>query len=124
MARSIAPPRSMRVARLTVRLPTRMINDIQADMSDNGYSPRNQSRWIEEALVGLLESEYYPELVAEDFIAHGRNKPVRITLNGETAHEIEKAIERIEHEEKLVDVQSKLVRTAIRSRLVAAGRGI
>lgn len=118
MPKAFAPPRSTQTTRRTVRVPVRMIDDLRANMAANKYPQRQQSRWIEEAILALVDTEFFPELVAEDFVAPGANKPLRISLNGVTDDRLETAIKRCEEEAQIVDVQSKLIRTAIRNRLL------
>ena len=123
MAKILSAPRSMQSARLTVRVPIGMIEDMRTDMARNKYSSRKQSRWVEEAVESFLETKSFPELIAEDFIAPGNNKPIRISLNGEMADEIEKATKLASDQENITDTKSKLVRAAIRQRLLASGLG-
>lgn len=118
MAKAFAPPRSTQTARRTVRVPVRMIEDLRTHMQSNHYPTRKQSRWIEEAIIQLLDAEFFPELVAEDFVAPGTNRPIRVSLNGRTEDRLVAGIKRVETEENVSDVQSKLIRTAIRHRLL------
>ena len=107
--------------RLTVRLPEKMLSDIQIAMTQAGYTPRQRSKWIGESIRELCRVDYFPELVAEDYIGPGHNTPVRITVDGNIYRDMQPAIERSEKEESLVEVQSKFVRTAIHQRLIREG---
>lgn len=124
MAKALSPPPSMDTTRVTVRVPVSMKNDIQIDMQASGYGRRQQSLWIEEAIKTLYQLDGFPELVVEDFIAHGTNTPIRISMNRDTERAMNQAIRRVELEEQIEDVRSKFVRTAIRHRLIASGHGI
>ena len=118
-AKALAAPGPVVGSRLTVRLPIDMIDEVKRDMEKHEYGRRQQSRWISEAIDRLLTMDYFPELVAEDYIADGRNKPVRISVPGTTSAGIDRAVPRVRRELKTEEVISKLVRTAIIQRLIA-----
>jgi hypothetical protein len=98
-----------------------MRNDIHGAMKREGYTARQRSKWIGEAIGQLCRVDYFPELIAEDYIGPGRNTPIRITVEGDIVKEMLVAIERAKNEESLTEVQSKLVRTAIHQRLIREG---
>lgn len=120
MAKALKAPGTVVGSRLTVRLPHRMIDEVKTDMAENSYGPRQQSKWISEAIDGLVDIEYYPVLIAEDYIAEGQNRPVRISVPGSTYAKLQRAIRRVKREQKIDDVLSKLIRTAIIQRLIVA----
>ena len=118
MRKTLKAPPAVIGSKVTVRLPTGMIHDLKKDMALSGYEERAQSRWIAEAIEQLTEMPGYEELVAEDFIAEGRNKSMKVSLPGPTTTTFKRALKTVRAALNKTDVQSMVVRTAVLQRLI------
>jgi hypothetical protein len=119
LRRRIKPPaQSAGKNRITLCLPEAMLDSIHTAMGAEGVSRKRRSRWIEKSVQQLFEMTGYDELILEEFIEHGHNKMIPVSLSVPVKDQVDKIVGKLSQEaEKPVD-RSSLLRTAISQYLV------
>lgn len=106
------------MSRTTVLLPLALFQRLNETLSQSGYGPREGSRWICEAIIGMVQSD--PILadvgVGEDLEAFGKLKAINLTDAARSALTSATEIVR-RHDPAQEGVRSAIIRAAIRHRL-------
>lgn len=110
--------------RISLRLPEKQLSLILQSMKKNGYGSKERSKWIEEAISGLLELAEYWDLVAENFTESGGSVSIPITLEGDIYLGLEESIDTCKRENIQRVDKSAVVRAAITQRLITEGGGV
>ena len=109
----------MKKRRICVILPTNAIKEIRERMLTEGYSLREKSKWISEAIKDFLQTKEYHALVKMADLVNDLEKTETIYVTPQLEEQLESGI--IEVRKKypsLEGVKSLIVRASIVRRLV------
>src|SRR5665648_1140618 len=70
--------------RISVRVPTGMLSDIDNVLKQRNMTYRKRSEWISSALVDMLNKPNFIQYIQEEWLSPGNNEMIQITLE-ETA---------------------------------------
>ena len=104
---------------VSIRVPTRMLEEISKLLDKSGYNRKQRSLWVREALVSLLSRPDYANLVAEEFITPGTTQQIPLSFTRKQLDAAEEAIVNVASEEGVKTDRSAIVRTAIIQRILA-----
>lgn len=125
MVKLKAPVKTVSKVRTSVRVPTGMINRITGDMQKSGFNKKQQSKWINIALLELLDMPNYTDLIAEEFISAGTTISLNISIPSETEKKVQEAITAVSSSEKMAKDKSAVIRVAIIQKLLRSeGRSL
>tara|TARA_R110000868_G_scaffold266583_1_gene525864 strand:- start:73393 stop:73731 length:339 start_codon:yes stop_codon:yes gene_type:complete len=100
-------------------LPKSLKEEFFESMIRSKYTLREKSKWIAEAIEGLLQISHYPELVSYNDVMRGFDANETIVIDYALKLKLEKAILTIRKEFPTLDgVKSGIVRTAIMQRIL------
>lgn len=86
---------------------------------EDGYGLRGKSRWVCEAVEGLLQLEHFPELVEYADEMDNLNQMVSLRLTEALMDEVEEAVIKVRAQyPSLEGVKSKIIRAGILQRLI------
>lgn len=117
MAKFSLPPNKL--VRSSIRLPVKMLVDIDRAMQDSCFNRKQRSKWISSATEQLLLRTDAPNLIAEEFISPGSCGSIPITFEFELSQKIDNVIKRVWDEESHIADRSSVIRTAITQKLMA-----
>lgn len=105
--------------KLTFVVPENLQNDMRKKIIEVGYSMRDKSRWISEAIQDLLMLDNYADLVFYGDELKGFQKVETIVISRDLRVLLENAILTIRRiYPTLEGVQSRIIRTSILQRLL------
>lgn len=105
--------------RLTYFLPNQLHGEMLEQLQKEGYSSREKSRWICEAVENLLTLENYIDLVSYSDDMEGLSKKDTLTLPEILKGKLSKSSIIIKTKYPSMDgVQSRIIRTAILQRIL------
>lgn len=113
----------MKKKRISVILSDNAIKEIHANMLDEGYSLREKSKWVSEAIDDFLQLKDYQPLVemAELVNDYAKNEIIYITPDIED--KLDEAIVKVRTQYPVLEgVKSLIVRASIVRRLVISGK--
>jgi len=100
-------------------LPSTLQHDLKKSIVDAGYSLKQKSRWISEAIQSLLEIKTLPELIKINDVMSGFEKFESAIIDKTLKTQIDAAVVAVRKVyPQLEGVQSKIVRTAIVQRII------
>lgn len=100
-------------------LPSNLQGDLKEKVINDGYSIKDKSRWVTEAINALLEIQGYPDLVKINDEMRGFERLESITVSKELKKQLDDAIVNVRKVYPEINgVQSRIVRTAIVQRLL------
>lgn len=106
--------------RVTLRLSKDLATRMRNAMAEDDYGVRDKAKWVSEAIISLLESDDYYELVdLEENTGVKNDNPEGFYLTRDLKTRLDKAIiicrTNLPH---LGNIQSAIIRTAIKQRLL------
>jgi len=105
--------------RISVILPTNAIKEIRERMLKEGYSLREKSKWISEAIEDFLQLKEYHSLVEMAELVDDLAKTETIYISEELEDQLEEAIIEVRKKHLALEgVKSLVVRASIVRRLV------
>jgi len=105
--------------KVTFVLPEALQHDVKQQLVKEGYSLKDKSRWISEAIESLFSIENYHHLVKLNDQMRGFEKPESVVIEESLKQRINEAILTIRRQyPELEGVQSRIMRTAIVQRLL------
>ena len=109
--------------RISVILPTNAIKEIHARMLDDGYSLREKSKWISEAIEDFVKLKEYQSLVEMAELVDDLAKTETIYITADIEEKLEEAILKVRTQYPTLEgVKSLIVRASIIRRLVLLGK--
>ena len=109
--------------RISVILPSSVIKEIHARMSDENYSLREKSKWISEAIEDFLQLKEYHALVEMAELLNDFAKTETVYITPELEEKIDEAIIKVRTQYPALEgVKSLIVRASIIRRLVILGK--
>ena len=109
----------MKKKRLSVILPANAVKEIHARMFEEGYSLREKSKWISEAIEDFLQLKEYQTLVEMAELVDDLVKQEIIYITFEIEEKMDEAIIKVRTQYPTVEgVKSLIVRASIVRRLV------
>lgn len=113
----------MKKKRISVILPNNAVKEIHARMLDEGYSLREKSKWISEAIEDFLKLKEYQSLVEMAELVDDLSKTETVYITSEIEEKLEEAIVKVRKEYLTLEgVKSLIVRASIVRRLVLLGK--
>lgn len=113
----------MKKKRLSVILSDNAVKEIHASMLEEGYSLREKSKWISEAIEDFLTLKDYQSLVVMAELVDDLVKQETISVTQEIEDKLEEAIINVRKEYPTLEgVISLIVRASIVRRLVLLGK--
>jgi len=108
--------------RASIRVPTKMLEEVNDVLEKNGQSTYQKGRWISQAILDLYNEENYIELVKEEWLDRKNNIPLQITLTKEAEGVLEKIVSELEtNGSARKDHLSATIRVAITAALIRSG---
>lgn len=109
----------MKKKRLSVILPANAVKEIHTRMFEEGYSLREKSKWISEAIEDFLQLKEYQTLVEMAELVDDLVKQEIIYMTPEIEEKMEEAIIKVRKPYPTLEgVKSLIVRASIVRRLV------
>lgn len=108
-----------KLVRSSLRLPVKMLEDIDRAMRNSYFNRKQRSTWISSATEQLLLRPDAPNLIAEEFISPGSTESIPITIEFELAQKIDNVIKQVWVEESHKADRSSIIRTAITQKLLS-----
>jgi hypothetical protein len=114
-----APKKEERVKRrLNVRVPEKMVQEIEAKMKEDGFNSKQRSEWISRAILDLEKIESFSTFISEEWIVPGKNILLQVSIDSEANYALEKIVLISKKELNSDDLQSSVIRTAILQKLI------
>jgi hypothetical protein len=105
--------------KITFVLPAQLQHDYKTNIVNQGYSLREKSKWISNAVSDLLEMPNYIELVYYGDEFGGFDKSETIVVDESLKHALDSAVVEVRKNYPAIEgVQSRVLRTAILQRLL------
>lgn len=105
--------------KITFVLPVGLQRDLKESVVKEGYSLKDKSKWVAEAVENLLSIDNFANLVKLNEEMSGFEKPESIVVDRSLKNRITEAILTIRRAyPELEGVQSRILRTAILQRLL------
>ncbi|MEO8402624.1 MAG: hypothetical protein ABI597_12700 [Gammaproteobacteria bacterium] len=105
--------------KITFVLPLALQQDLKESVVKNGYSLKDKSRWVAEAIENLLSITNFENLVKLNDQMSGFEKPESVVVDRALKSRISDAVLTIRKQyPDLEGVQSRILRTAIVQRLL------
>ena len=116
---SSASPRKKQ-KRVSVKMPPKMLIDLDEALARDGYSKKQQSKWVNEALNTLFQKPNYLEIAAEEWSERGGSEQVNILLDEANVEKIKDSASKYRQVfgVERFDLQSKFIRSAIIQRVI------
>ena len=105
----------------TVRIPLTLEKKLLTSVIHSNYGMKGKSRWIEEAVLRLLELSNYPEHVNWDLTSENNisTKTMSLSFSLNTIDELDKAVVEVRQSfPKMEGVKSRIIRAAIMQRIL------
>lgn len=120
MTKFIAPklPANKTRVRTSFRLPEALLDKIHESMSAGGYSLKQRSLWLNEAIAALAKKEF-ALLVLEDFLYPGKNEKIPLTLTEKSAGCVQQIEQHIQQSEGETPAIGAILRTATLQRIMS-----
>ena len=113
------PGKTAKRRRISVRVPKKMIDDLNIAMQTIGLATRMRSSWISNSVIDLKKYSYYTDCVLEEWIESGNNTSIQISLNEQASIALDDMLKEIKNiEDNKSDMQSAIIRTAILQKLM------
>ncbi len=113
----------MKKKRISIILPTNAIREIHERMIDEGYSLREKSKWISEAIEDFLKLKEYQSLVEIAELVDDLAKTETVSITSDIEEKLEEAIIKVRQQFPTIEgVKSLIVRASIVRRLVLLGK--
>ncbi len=105
--------------KITFVVPENLQQDLREHMIKDGYSLREKSRWVTEAIQSLLALPNFIEFISYSNEMRGFEKVETITILKELKRQLDENILEIRKLHPIMEgVQSRIVRTAIVQRIL------
>ena len=109
--------------RISIILPENALKEIREHMIEDGYSLREKSKWISEAIEDFLKLSEYQSLVEMAELVGQLAKTETIYITSEIEEKLEEAIVKVRQQYPTLEgVKSLIVRASIVRRLVLHGK--
>jgi len=109
----------MNKKRISVNLPVNMIKEVRARMLHSGYSLREKSKWISEAIEEFLKLNEYHALVEMAELVNDFDKTETIYVIPELEEKLQQAVIEVRKKHLVLEgVKSLIIRASIIRRLV------
>lgn len=116
------PDKAAKKRRISVRIPKKMIDDLNTAMKKIGLSTRMRSSWISDSVIALKKHPYYTDCVLEEWIESGNNTSIQISLSEQASAVLDNMLQEIKNiEDNKSDMQSAIIRTAVLQNLIEIG---
>jgi hypothetical protein len=100
-------------------VPEILQNELRKSVIASGYGMRGKSRWIVDAIISLLKTNNFLELINIGDDLKGFEKSETIVVEDEIKKMLDKAVWEVRKKYPIMEgVQSKIVRTAIVHKLL------
>ncbi len=114
-----APKKEEKVKRrLNVRVPEKMVQEIEVKMREDGFHSKQRSEWISQAILDLSKMESFTTFISEEWIVPGKNILLQVSVDSEAQDALEKIVSVSREELNSDDLQSSVIRTAILQKLI------
>ncbi len=108
--------------RASIRVPAKMLEEINDVLEKNGQSAYQKGKWISQAILNLYNEEDYVELVKEEWLDRKNNIPLQITLTKDAEIILGKIVCALEADGSArKDHLSATIRVAITAALIRCG---
>lgn len=108
--------------RASIRVPAKMLEEINDVLEKNGQSAYQKGKWISQAILDLYNEEDYVELVKEEWLDRKNNIPLQITLTKDAEIILGKIVGALEADGSArKDHLSATIRVAITAALIRSG---
>lgn len=108
--------------RASIRVPEKMLEEINDVLEQNGKSGYQKGKWISQAILDLYNEEDYIELVKEEWLDRKNNIPLQITLTKAAEDILGKIVDELKEEGSgRKDHLSATIRVAITAALIRSG---
>lgn len=112
----------MKKKRISVIMSNNAVKEIHAKMLEEGYSLREKSKWISEAIEDFLTLKEYQSLVEMAELVNDLTKNETIYITPEIEDKLDEAIIKVRTQYPTLEgVKSLIVRASIIRRLVLLG---
>ena len=109
--------------RISVILSNNVVKEIHAKMLEDGYSLREKSKWISEAIDDFLKLKEYQSLVEMADLVNDFTKNETIYITPEIEEKLDEAILKVRTQYPIIEgVKSLIVRASIIRRLIVLGK--
>ena len=113
----------MKKKRISVILSNNVVKEIHAKMLEDGYSLREKSKWISEAIDDFLKLKEYQSLVEMADLVNDFTKNETIYITPEIEEKLDEAILKVRTQYPIIEgVKSLIVRASIIRRLIVLGK--
>lgn len=113
----------MKKKRISVVLPKNAVKEIRENMLTEGYSLREKSKWLSEAIQDFLALNDYHDLVEMAELVDDLENTDAFYITPELEEKLEDAIIDVRKKHPAIEgVKSLIVRASIVRRLVVSGR--
>lgn len=105
----------------TIRIPLPLEKKLLSAVVDSNYGMRGKSRWVEEAILNLLNTEGYSDHVNWDLTSENREKTkiMSLSFDKNTMDKLDSAVVEVrKYYPKLEGVKSRIIRAAIMQRVL------
>ena len=114
---------SVKKKRISVILSENDVKEIHAKMLNEGYSLREKSKWVSEAIDDFVKLKEYQSLVEMAELVHDYTKNETIYITPEIEAKLDEAILKVRTQYPILEgVKSLIVRASIVRRLVLLGK--
>lgn len=105
--------------KVTFFIPDKLQKEMREKIGSDGYSLREKSEWVSQAITRLLEANNYIDLVVLGDMLNGFEKVESILLDRDVKKKLSEAIISIRQEHPSIEgVQSRIIRTSIVQRIL------
>ena len=113
----------MKKKRISVLMSSNVVKEIHTKMLDEGYSLREKSKWISEAIENFLTLKEYQSLVEMAELVNDLTKNETIYITPDIEDKLDEAIIKVRTQYPTLEgVKSLIVRASIVRRLVLLGK--
>lgn len=109
---------------VSIRLPEKMLNDINQAVVEDGVSLKRRSAWISDAIIALKDIPNCCELVLEEWVSRSANKPLQVTLTADAISALETIKTSVSSQDKRKGENSAVIRTAMIQKLIFRKTGL
>jgi hypothetical protein len=105
--------------KITFVLPTMLQNELKERLVQDKYDMKSKSRWVSEAINGLLRTRSFPDLVKLSDEMNRFEKLESVVITRDLKKQLDNAVIDVRKKYPALEgVQSRIVRTAIVQRLL------
>lgn len=109
-----APPKEIKKTRISVRLPKKMLSELDDKLASDGFNKKQRSTWVSDAICRLSTKPLFNDYVLENWMDNGNNISTQFTLTQEACNKLEFIRETLTAEDLAnTELKSAVVRTSI-----------